>query len=280
MTYSPWLPETVARELVGTVAVVDLESACELFGRDTLPYPLGRSRPVGSVWLATRDVRPIDERLDDGDLRGVRAWVEAFVRCDVGVECRVRYPDEAAPDLRLHAVRSGDQGFVAVQGRDRDGVDVIDIYAVSPARLAVAVAETAGLHRAGAHPRIAVTAGGDRGLDDAGEDADVDDGGEYGNLDFLVSHAAPAVPGVDRGDITATGTVQTRYDPARQWGTDPERRVLEWIHVRDDGDYLFEPDDAVYAEPLDTETLTAYIAGFIADDLAVARDRAGGVNRW
>jgi hypothetical protein len=265
----------VSREPVGTVAVVDLESACELFGRDTLPYPLGRSRPVGSVWLATRDVRPIDERLDDGDLRGVRAWVEAFVRSDVSVECRVKYPDEDAPDLRLHAVRSGEQAFVAVQGRDRDGVDVIDIYAISPARLGVAVAETVGLHRPGAHPRIAVTAGGD-----AHRDHDGDDGDEYGTLDFLVSHAAPAVTGVDRGDVMATGTVQTRYEPARQWGTDPERRILEWIHVRDDGDYLFEPDDAVHAEPLDTETLTAYLDGFIADDLAVLRDRAVGVNRW
>jgi hypothetical protein len=80
MTDMPSLATTVAFDEVGTVAVVDLEAACELYGRDMLPYPLGRSRPVGSVWLATRDVGLIDDRLNGGDLHGIRAWVEALVR--------------------------------------------------------------------------------------------------------------------------------------------------------------------------------------------------------
>lgn len=78
MAYSSGLSTAVASNLVGTVAVVDLEAACEQYGRDELPYPLGRTRPVGSVWLATRDVEPIDDRLEFGDLRGVRSWVEAW----------------------------------------------------------------------------------------------------------------------------------------------------------------------------------------------------------
>ncbi|MGK2869859.1 MAG: hypothetical protein ACSLFA_25065, partial [Mycobacterium sp.] len=72
-----------------TVAVVDLEAACALYGRDALPPPFGRSRPVGSVWLLSRDVAPIEERLHDGDLREARAWVEALVRAEVCMECRV-----------------------------------------------------------------------------------------------------------------------------------------------------------------------------------------------
>ncbi|SUA03161.1 Uncharacterised protein [Mycolicibacterium fortuitum] len=55
MTDAPSL-DTESLDAVGTIAVVDLEAACELYGRDMLPYPLGRSRPVGSVWLLTREV--------------------------------------------------------------------------------------------------------------------------------------------------------------------------------------------------------------------------------
>lgn len=108
------------------------EAACELYGRDTLPYPLGRSRPVGSVWLLTRDVGPIEDRLNGGDLARVRAWVEAFVRADVCVGCRVSLSGRDTPDLRLNGLLAGDLGFVAVQHSDPDGVDAVDVYAVSP----------------------------------------------------------------------------------------------------------------------------------------------------
>ena len=268
VTYTP----TVPWDAVGTVAVVDLEAACELHGRDTLPYPLGRSRPVGSVWLATRDVEPIENRLDGGDLSGVRAWVEAVVRADVCVECRASFSDEGTPDLRLHGVRVGELGFAAIQRSDRHAADIVDIYAVSPAALGAVVADSAGLVGAGGHVRVAVTGCGDR------LPAPPDMLDEYDDFGFPIPHAGPREPAgiiVDGRDVVATGTVQTRYDPARQWGLDAARRVLQWVQVGGDGDYLYEPDDAGYAEPMDAEMLRGCIDGFIADDLEVLRARRG-----
>src|SRR5690606_16000573 len=49
---------------VGSAAVVDLEAVCDHYGVSDLPSPLGRSRPVGSMWLLTRDLPPIDYRLE------------------------------------------------------------------------------------------------------------------------------------------------------------------------------------------------------------------------
>lgn len=274
MTYRGSLPATWPFESLGSIAVVDLESALQLYGRDMLPFPLGRSRPAGSLWLATREVPPIADRLNDGDLRGVRTWVEALVRPDVCVECRVHYLDEGTADRRLHGSRAGEFGFVAIQARDRDGVDIVDIYGVPPAMLGAAVAETAGLVGAGAHPRIAVTADHDR-LPDPPEVRD-----EYDDLGFLIPRAGqaePTVPIVDGRDVAATGTVQSRCSPARHWGTDPDRRLLQWIHVSGDGDYLYEHDDAGYAEPLDAEMLSACIDGLIADERAMGREGRGGL---
>ncbi|WNG87134.1 hypothetical protein C6A87_025705 [Mycobacterium sp. ITM-2016-00317] len=248
--------ETVWSELVGTAAVVDLESACELYGRDMLPFPLGRTRPVGSVWLARRDVAPIEDRLRDGDLRGIRIWVEALVRADVCVECRVHHFDEDAPDLRLHGLRSDGDGFVAMQRRDRDGVDIVDVYAVPPDSLGRVVTDAAGLVGAGSRPRIAVTGGGDR-LPAPPEMLD-----RYDDLGLTITPAASReseVSVVDGRDVVATGTVQSRYDVARHWGIDPDRPLLQWVQVRDDGDYLYEADDTGCAEPLDAETLRAFI---------------------
>jgi hypothetical protein len=223
---------------------------------------------VGSVWLASRDVEPIDDRLKDGDLRGVRTWVEALMRADVGVECRVSFRADT-PDLRLHALRSGESGFVAVQRSDRDAVDVIDIYAVSPAALGAVVADSIGLVGAGAHARIAVAGHGD--LLPASPEALE----EYDDFGFPIPHDGPREPAVhtvDERDVVATGTVQSRYDPARRWGVEPERRALRWIQVGD-GDYLYAPGDAGYAEPVDAETLRDGIDDFVANDLAVIRER-------
>ncbi|OAN42498.1 ESX secretion-associated protein EspG [Mycolicibacterium iranicum] len=246
MTYRPALAETVWFDWVGAAAVVDLEAACALYGLDVLPFPLGRSRPVGSVWLASRNVRPIEDRLND-DLHGVRAWVEALVRSDFCLECRVRLSVEDTPDRRMHGLRSGESAFVAVQGHDR-GVDVVDIYAVSPEMMGPAIVESVGLVGAGAHPRIAVTATGES-RPDASLESD---------LDFLAPPPSDAtVPRVGVRDVVATGTMQVRSGPALS--------ILQWVQIRDDGDYVFDSGDAENAEPVDVETMTAYLNGMITD---------------
>lgn len=243
----------------GTVALVDLEAACELYGRDTLPYPLGRSRPVGSAWLVSRRVEPIEERLRKRDLRGVRTWVEALVGADLCVECRVQYPDDLAPAVRLHAVRAGDLGFVAVQGCDSDGVDTVDIYAVPPTELVDAVVDLAPLAGAGAHPRIAV--------------AGRDDPPEYDDFGCLIpGRRESTVPVVADREVVATGTVQSRCRAAEHWGIEVQRPMLQWLQVRGDGDYLLGPEG--FAEPLDAALLTMCVEGLIAD-LATVGERRG-----
>lgn len=253
-----------------SVAVVDLEAACELFGWQTLPYPLGRSRPVGSVWLATRVGQPIEDRLARGDLPGVRDWVEALVRADVCVECRVHHLDGRTLDVRVHGLRSGGSGFVAVQGRDRDGVDIVDIHPVAPQALAGAIVESAKLVGAGVHPRIAVAGGGSPlpQMPDAVE--------EYDDLGFPLPRADPdELPArvLDSSEVVLTGTLQTRNQPAPQWGTDPQRRMLQWVQVAGDGDYIYGFDGQ--AEPLSPEMLRGFLEGFIADDMEAARARHG-----
>lgn len=246
MTARPSLPESIWSELTGTVAVVDLEAACALYSFDSLPFPLGRSRPVGSVWLATRNVRPIDERLKD-ELHGVRAWVETLVRSDFCVECRVRLSAEDTPDLRMHGLRSGESALVAVQGSDR-GVDVVDLYAVSPEMMGPAIVESVGLVGAGAHPHIKVATSGEPSPDASHES----------DLDFLASPPSDAtVLRVGVRDVVATGMMQVR--------SGPELSILQWVQIRDDGDYVFDSGDAENAEPVDVETLTAYLNGMIAD---------------
>ena len=259
MTCRQGLAESFAR--VGTVAVVDLESACALYGLGILPFPLGRSRPVGSMWLATRDVAPIENRLDDGDLRDVRVWVEALSRPDVCIECRVYPLDGSAPDLRLHALRTAEEGFAAVQHRDDDGVDIVEIYAVPPALLGAVIAEPVGLVGAGGHPRIAVTGGGER-LPEPAESVD-----EYDDLGLSITHLEPrqSAVSVDARDVVAIGTVQARHEPAPSWGVDSARPILRWAQVRGDGDYLYEADDSGYLEPLNLSLLNACIDGLIAD---------------
>ncbi|WP_234807696.1 hypothetical protein [Mycolicibacterium bacteremicum] len=230
---------------VGSIAVVDLEAALELYAETVLPEPLGRSRPVGSLWLASRNVEPIETRLSDGDLRRMQPWVAALVRPDVSVQCRVEYSDGNADDRRLYAVRGQGVGFVAVQRRC-DGMDTIDVYSAAPDVLSQAVAESAGLVGAGTRWRIE--------LADRHADAD-----RYDDLGFLIPGSERERSNatiVDRGSITATGTLRVGD------------RFVQWVQIDGDGDYILDPAEPGSAEPLDIETMTGCVAGLIAADLS------------
>lgn len=250
----------MAANVVGTVAVVDLEAACALYGHDSLPSPLGRSRPVGSVWLLSRGGAPIERRLDDGDLRDVRTWLASLAQAEVTVECRVRFSDVATPDIRVHGVRAAESGFVAVQRLDGDGVDVVDIHRVSPHALGAVFADAVGLAGAGSRLRIAVTGRGNE-LPAAPESIE-----QYDDFGFLIPSAEPrdtALDVVDGADVVAVATLQTWQNPDRHRGGDANSHVLQWIQVDDDGDYLYAPGGVGYAEPMDVELLRTGIEELI-----------------
>lgn len=264
----------VALNRVGSIAVVDLEAICELYGRYVLPYPLGRSRPVGSLWLLTRDTAPVGERLNNGDLRIFREWVEAYVRADISAECRVSYPSDEVPDIRLHAFRAGESGFIAAQRPDADVIDVVEISTVSPYDLGAVIAGSVALTKPGSRSQITVP--GNTGYFAAPVDTfdpdDEDD--EYGFTVRDTVRATPTATTVADGDVTATATVQSRCDPAREWGVDAAKKVLTWMQVKDDGDYISTPDSG-YAVPMTEEMLRTRIDQLIAEDVAVLRRRRG-----
>ena len=243
VTGAPNRGTTATLDVVGTAAVVDLEAACALYGRDELPYPLGRSRPVGSVWLLTREVAPVEDRLNGGDLRGFRTWVKAVVQQDFGVGCRVYFSDGGTPDLRVQGLAAGGSGFVALQRADLDGIDTVDLYSVSPADVGAVIADSVGLVGPGSHARIAVVGLEDR-LPIPPESMD-----EYDGFGFPIPRPesdGPAVRLVDRRDVVAIGTVQSLCGATRYW-----------VRVDEDGDYLYAPDDAGCAEPLNAGELCA-----------------------
>lgn len=247
MTSTPSRTTGVPLDWVGTAAVVDLEAACELFGRDSLAYPLGRSRPVGSVWLLTRDVAPVEDRLNDGDLVDVRPWVESYSRHDLSVGCRVHPSAVGTPDTRVHGLVAGDSGFVAVQHADPDGVDTVDLYSVPPGDVSRAITDSVGLVSPGSFARIAVAGLQDR-LPAPPESVD-----KYDDFGFPIARAEsdePSVRLIDRRDVVPIGTVKSRRGGTRYWVT-----------VDADGDYLYAPDDAGYAEPLDAEALRVCLDG-------------------
>ena len=246
--------------LVGTAAVVDLEAACALYGRESLPDPLGRSRPVGSVWLLSRDTGPIENRLNGGDLHAAREWVQAVLRTEAFLACRVSFTDADTPDVRVHALRTGESGYVAVQRIAADGIDVVDIVEVAPHALGLAVAESVGLVGAGGRIRIAVTGGGR--LPAPPETVD-----EYDDFGLLIPSAEPrdtALQLIDGRELVAVGVVQSWHDPDRRWDGDANRQTLQWVQVSGDGDYLYSPGGVGDAEPMDLDLLRACIDRTVA----------------
>ncbi|WP_242639964.1 hypothetical protein [Mycolicibacterium sp. S2-37] len=181
--------------------------------------------------------------------------------------------EEGTPDPRVHGLRVGESGFIVRQHRDRHGVDVVDINAVSPGSLGQVIADTVGLVGAGAHPRIAVTGCGDH-LPDPPEMLDEYD--DFGLPIYRSGPREPVVPIVDGRDVVAIGTVQSRSGPAQHWGTDPERQMFRWVQISGDGDYFYPSGGAGYAEPLDAGMLSASVDGLIANALATVRVR----QRW
>nr|WP_238543127.1 ESX secretion-associated protein EspG [Mycolicibacterium hassiacum] len=229
---------------VGSAAVVDLEAVCDHYGVSDLPSPLGSSRPVGSMWLLTRDLPPIDYRLEYGDLAPLRPWVAALSSADTSISCRVSYPDNATADLRLHGLRTDEAGFIAVQRSDPETVDAVDIFLVDPDDLEAVVLEYAGLVGPGSHQRVAVSANS-LGLPAVETDELYD---EFGFPVYDTGEAPPAIVSPD--DIVTVGVIRAR--------SDLRSSEYRWIQVRDDGAYLY-PERSDHAEPIDSATLLHYL---------------------
>lgn len=252
---------------VGSIAVVDLEALARLRGDYSLPYPLGRSRPVGSAWLLGLDEAPLADRLNGGDPAVFRDWLESCASADIWVECRVNYTCADEPDTRIHAFRSGRSAFLAKQRPDEKLVDVVEISSLSMEDLGSVVAASVGLTKPGAHARIVVprfSRSSSTELRDSDEDFSVS------IRDIAPDDSAPIV--VDDVRVTAMGALQSRCDETARWGVDETKDVVAWVYIEDDGDYVFSPDFSI-AIPLGVDMLEKRINGLIASDVAALRQR-------
>lgn len=250
---------------IGSIDLLDLNVISEFYGRDFLPYPFMRTKPSP---YPTKDgfdayARSVPDRFNNGDLRAFRRWAAAYAYADIRVECHVQYVASDTPSGRVMAHRRGELGFFATQRTDDD---VVDVYSLSPYDLGTAVAESVELTRPGNHARILI-----KGLGPAavGHD-DVET--------TLVRHReerdTPTV--LARSDIAVWATVQTHWRPTRRWGVDRARNAVVWVRMKDDGEYVYEPD-FTHAKPMTGPNLAARIDRLIADDVAVLREFRNGL---
>ncbi|GAB1813210.1 hypothetical protein MUNTM_22490 [Mycobacterium sp. MUNTM1] len=256
-----------AGRYLGGFALSDLAQIREGRGEDYLPYPFMQTgRPgLGVDTAIARD--ELSYRLTDGDLSAFQGWIREYPRADIWLECRVLHRLGAIPDTRISAFRAGQFGFCASQRFD---VDVVDVYQVSPYELGAAVCGSLQLSQPGNLARISVPKYVNyfRASPAHLEDDDY----ELSVFDVRPRNAGPIVTEIPNADVAAIGTVQSRCLPARSWGMDWRKKLVAWVQISEDGDYVYQPDFD-YAVPMTKQHLMGRIDELIAEDVAVLRRR-------
>jgi hypothetical protein len=236
---------------------LDLSVISEHHGRDFIPYPFMLTRQSGfTPETFEMHARQVVDRFENGDLRCIRRWAGSYVRADIRVEGHVQYIPSDTPSVRLVAHRLGELGFVARQLADSD---VIEIFSLSPYDLGPVVAQAMALHKPGESRAIEIPEYARKRPDPVDGEVSV----RAQPIDDDVSKVA-------RTDVSAFGTVQTHWRPARRWGVDRGKDAVVYVRVKDDGDYAYSPDYSI-AQPITTVQLTDRINRLIADDVALLR---------
>jgi hypothetical protein len=246
---------------VGTFDLLDLEAVNRFYGRDFLPFPFRFTQPsrFATDDEATAYTNTVPDRYHHGDLKEFAECAIAYVEADIRVECHVQPIPADTPCVRVLAYRARHLGFVGVQ---RPDADAIDVYTVSPYDLGAAVSEAVSLTGPGTHSAIVIP--------------------EYvpprprHNVDtdtVVVREKSTTTTEVtiSSSDITAYSTVQSHWRPTRNWGPDPHKKLLRWVRVKDDGEYVYTPDSS-HAKPMTQEDLRERIDRLIADDIAALRN--------
>ena len=247
----------VNREYVGSLDLSDLAQLCNLQGFDDLPYPFTQTGRPGLKEASA-------------DLQVFRTWVNSYAHADIWVDSRVMYRPNDIPDTRVLAFRADQLGFCASQRSDED---VIDVYQLSPYELGAAVANLMTLTGPGRHPRISIPKYmGYFRRATAALNNDDDDDYEFSVLDAVPRNTASAATNVPNAHVAAMGTVQSHCEPAHSWGVDWDKNLVAWVQVRDDGDYIYEPDFS-HAMPMTEQKLVNRIDQLIAEDVAHLRSQ-------
>lgn len=250
---------------VGGLDLLDLDLAGERQGRDMLPYPFRYTHPTRFQYADEVESysATVPERLRTGDLAVFARYLHTLWHSDIEVSCHVQQMRADVESVRALAVRSGQQGFLAVQ---RNDVDVIDIHSVSPYDLGAAIAEAAGLQKPGRHRRIVVPELNRNGA----EPAD----GNDSSVVIRQSAAQTTDVSVPLSTVEAYATVQSRWEPARRWGPDRSKPMLIWLRVGGDGDYVYT-DEGPHAIPLSWDSLQERIDRLISADISLLREARG-----
>jgi hypothetical protein len=254
---------------VGTIDLLDFDLIGEHQGRDFLPYPFMFTQPTR---FATEDqvsayTSTLPARFDDGDLSPFSECVAAYASADIWVECHVQYIPADTPSVRVMAYRRGHSGYLAMQRPDEDAIDV---YTVSPYCLGAGICEVVSMTNPGGHPQIVVP----EYASPPRIDFDISESETLIIQDPIVRDSLnpqTVVTTIPIAEVTAYGTVQSHWRPARRWGLDRGKSCVVWIRVRDDGEYIHAPDFS-HAVPLTQPDLEARIDGLIAEDVAALRE--------
>jgi hypothetical protein len=247
---------------VGEINLCDLAAIGRLQGQEGLPYPFGHTHPHK---LHDEPLSSVADRLVHGDLRAFREWTGAYIDAEIWVACRVHSVD--SPDRRILAYRAGEAGYLACQ---RSNDDMVEVSRISAVDLGAAVAASVGLTTPGTQPRIVIPGYVGYFADRAAAEYDDGDDDEVYSVRVAVHRSSPTHPVVADEDVTAIATIQSRWQPPRQWGVDWTKTVIICAQIDSDGDYIYAPDFS-HAVPLTEQSLRGRIDGLIAEDISARR---------
>lgn len=247
---------TVDLKRLGRVDLLDLGVISNYLGQEFVPFPFVPTLPNRFADLGAYNAHAatIPDRLNHGDLTVVKTWFATYAEADVRVECRMQYFPAEIPSIRLLAHRSGDRGFLAQQQPD----DSVDLFSLSPYDLGPAIAGTVDLAEPGTRPRIIIPEYVPQTLRNSKDSAAEPNWG------------SGPVAKVSSAEVTAYATVQSRRQPARNWGPDQDTDAVVWVRVNDDGDYIYTSDYRS-ARPMTRRNLRERIDDLIAADIAMLR---------
>jgi hypothetical protein len=254
----------VALHRVGEINLCDLEMIGRLQGQEGLPYPFGHTH---SRMHWDERISSVADRLDDGDLGAFREWTQAYVTADIWVACRVHHSSVDSSHRRILAYRAGEAGYLACQ---RSNDDIIEVSRLSALDLGAAVAGSVGLTRPGMQPRIVIPGYVGYFADRASTEYDRHDDEVYSVRVTAHRSTQPTHPVVSDEDVTAIATIQSRWQPPRQWGVDWAKSVVVCVQIYADGDYIYTPDFG-HAVPLTEQSLSGRIDNLIAEDVSALR---------
>jgi len=253
----------VALKRVAEVELVGLDAITDAQGGEFMPHPFAhtRSSPFSGMDEYSRYAKNLLDRIDHGDLSELGRWFSSYLTADLRVECSVSNRNQ--PQTRMMAHRAGDTGYLAIQQRD---ADIVEVFTLSPFELGSAIAGSINLTKPGKHAKIVIP--------DLASPAPRREPTTSTSVRIQGTQTPKGIV-VAGTEITMFGRAQSRWRPARNWGFDRQKKAIVWVRIDDDGDYIYAPGFG-YLTPLTARELGRRIDQLIAEDIAAALHASNG----